>query len=337
MNKKGMLLLFLIMVGFLIPKNVFAETTNLVFKTRINNWNTNSNLEYTCGSSALGVTPSVKVGSTLETATSVSCNFSLNDLVFTSGSDIYIFEQYDFSNVPTGSLTSTEYQYTTIAPGTVTLAGVDYTDDPIMFGEYSPIDSQDVVLYNMYHVDNEQNITGPLYVHDAYFQDELGEEKEVEKSLGIISISNFCVNFHFNVKGNIANTYGIFSIPAFDTGSFSIGGTNGSTQLVCDIDGVPLTRSQYDDFINLNPNEVIYTIDVRADEYSMGVTPDYDSETVDGDNRIIDLYVTATLNQDNPPTGLLYTIVPFVLLISLAIVGYLIIRNNGVKEDKEII
>ena len=328
-KKRTFLLLFVVaLFSFIMPKNVFATSTVLKFTTEVNDWNSNTDLSFTCGSSSVNVTPTVYVGPDSSNLTQTTCSFAFNNLNFSSGDDFIIVEQYDFSSY---SGTAPEYQNITISPGLVASASIPYADDNYMFGEYDPIASEPAVLYNMNPVDQNNNITGPLYVYDAYF--EIDGAKTTEVSLGSISIPSYCVNFHFNAKGNIANTYGDFMISAYRTDQFVISGTNGSTQNVCELNGTPLTKSQYDTLIGTSAT---YENVDRDDEYVMAVTPG--SESISGSGvKTTDVYVTATLESDGSQTGLLYTVFPFIILIGLVIVGYFIIKNNEVKEDKEII
>jgi hypothetical protein len=333
MKKKKifLLLVFVMVIGFILPKDVFATSTSLKFKTEIESWNATTDLSFTCGSSSVGVTPTVYIDADDSHLTATTCGFNFSDLQLTAGDDFIIVEEYDFSSY---SGTAPEYQNITISPGLVSSATVDYDDDDYMFGDYEPTDSENAVLYNMNPVDANNNITGPLYVYDAYF--EVGSEKTTEKSLGVISIPTYCVNFHFNIKGNIANAYGDFLVSTFSSPDFQIGGGNGTTQNVCAIGTTPLTKSQYDTLVAIDANSVSYENVDRYDEYVMGVTAG--SETISGSGvKTTDMYVTATLESDGSQTGLLYTIIPFIILISLVVLGYLIIRNNEVKVDKEII
>ena len=328
MKKKSLLLFILVAVlGFILPKDVFAVGTSLKFTTTVNDWKAGTDLSYSCGSSSVNVTPTVYVGADASHLTATTCNFSFDSLNLNANDDFIIVEEYDFSSY---SGTNPEYQNITIYPGAVSSATIDYDDDTYMFGNYTPLASQPAVLYNMNPVDQNNNITGPLYVYDAFF--EIGGEKEVEVDLGSISIPSYCVNYHFNVKGNIASSYGTFYITQYRTDQFSIHGDNGTTQNICELNNTPLTKAQYDALIG---TAATYEDVDRDDEYVMAVTPGSES-TVSG-VRTTEVYVTATLESDGSQTGLLYTVIPFVILISSVVIGYFIIKNNEVKEDKEII
>lgn len=325
MKKKIFLLLVVAtIIGFLFPKDVSAVGTTLKFKTTVNGWKSGTDLAYYCGSSSVNVPSTVYIGPSVNNLTQTTCNFNFDDLNFNSGDNFVIVEQFDFSSYVG---TNPEYQNITISPGLVTSSTIDYTDDDYMFGEYDTTSPVDAVLYNMNQVDDDNNITGSLYVYDAYFEE--SGEKVVEKDLGSVNIPSYCVNYHFSVKGNIANAYGNFMVTEFRTDDFVISGTNGNTTTVCDINGVALNRNQYVTLIN---SDITYENVDRSLDYSIDSSPD--EETIEDGVRTTDVYVTATLESDGSQTGLLYTVIPFVILIGLVVLGYFIIKRNEVKDDE---
>lgn len=330
MKKKFTFLLLILVsvIGFMLPKDVFAASTNLKITTNVTNWKANTDLAFSAGSSSINVTPTVYVGVDADHLTAVSSNFNFSSLNFNDGDDFIIVEVYDFSSYQGANV---EEEEITITPGLVSSSTIDY-DDGYVFDNYNPINSQTAYLYNMNEVDANNNVTGNLYVYDAYFND--GNAKSAELSLGTVAIYTYCVNVHFNVKGNIANAYdGTFYLTEFRTAQFAISGVDKDVVNVCTINNVPLTRSQYDDLV---ATSATYEGVDREDEYVINVTANAESD--DGNGGLsTDLYVSATLDSDGSQTGLLYTIFPFVILISLVVVGYLIIKNNQVKEDKEVI
>ena len=334
MKKKFTFLLLILVsvIGFMLPKDVFAASTSLKVVTNVTNWRSDTDLAFSAGSSSINVAPTVYVGLDANNLTAVSNNFNFSSLNFNDGDDFIIVEVYDFSSYQG---TNVEEEEITITPGLVSSPTISYNDGYV-FANYDPINSQTAYLYNMNEVDtNTNNVTGNLYVYDAYFND--GNAKSVELSLGTVSIYEYCVNVHFNVKGNIANAYdGTFYFTEFRTAQFAISGTDKDVVNVCAIDGVPLTRAQYNTLVATGDSDVTYEGVDRADEYTMHVSANAESD--DGNGGLsTDLYVSATLDSDGSQTGLLYTIFPFVILISLVVVGYLIIKNNQVKEDKEVI
>ena len=330
-----LLLVFVSIIGFMLPKNVFAAERNVVnttlkVTTNVENWRSNTDLVFTSGNSSINVLPTVYVGVDADHLTAVSSNFSFSDLSFSSGDDFIIVEVYDFSLYEG---THVEEEEISIVPGKVSSATIDY-DDNYVFKDYNPINNQTAYLYNMNEVDQSNNVTGNLYVSNVYFD---GSDKSFELSLGLVSIYNYCVNIHFNVKGNIANAYdGTFYLNEFRTDQFSISGVDKEVLNVCTLNGVPLTKQQYDTLVATGDSDVSYEGVDREDEYVMHVNANAESD--DGNGELsTDLYVSATLESDGSQTGLLYTVFPFVILISLVVVGLLIIKNNQVKEEKEII
>ena len=314
------------LVGFITPRDVFAGNTKVKFITSINDWSDSTDLTYSCGSNSALLSSKVYVGVDSSHLVEKDCSFSLSTLNFNAGDDFVIVEEIDFSSY---SGTNPEYQTITSTPGKVVSPSVAYADDDYMFGLYSP-NNENIYLYNMNPVDDEGNITGDLYVDNAYF--EIDGAKAYEKSLGSIYLPSYCVNFHFNVKGNIANTYGVFTLTAFKTDSFSITGSNGDTQNICQLNGAPLTKSQFDTLID---TDATYEGIVREDEYDVDVTLGDINSNGEGVSTA-EVYVVASLESDGSQTGLLYTIIPFIILISLVVIGYLFIKNNEI-QDKEII
>lgn len=326
MKKKIFLLIVVAtIIGFLIPRDVSAVGTTLKFKTTVNGWKAGTDLAYYCGNSSVNVNPTVYIGPSVNNLTQTTCSFAFDDLNLNPGDNFVIVEQFDFSSY---SGTNPEYQNITISPGLVYSPTIDYTDDDYMFGEYDTTSPVNAVLYNMNPVDDDNNITGNLYVYDAYF--ESNGEKITEKDLGNVNIPGYCVNYHFSVKGNIANAYGNFMVTAYRTDDFVISGTNGNTTTVCDLNGAALTNNQYVTLIN---SEITYENVDRSLDYTIDSSPD--EEVIDQDGiRTTDVYVTATLESDGSQTGLLYTIIPFVILIGLVVLGYFIIKKNEVKDDE---
>lgn len=327
MKKKILFLLTLFaLVVVVCPNDVFAVTnTEVKFITNVNDWASGTDLSYSCGTNSASVQSKVYVGPNTSNLVEKSCNFTFDSLGLNTGDDFVIVEKIDFSSYHG---TNPEYQTVTVTPGKVVSASVDYDEDDYMFGLYHP-DNDNIYLYNMNTVDDEGNITGALYVDNAYF--EINEAKAYEKSLGTVYLPSYCVNFHFNVKGNIANVYGIFELTAFKTDSFSITGENGDDLNVCNIGGSALTKAQFDELIM---TDATYTGIARSDEYVISVTGG--DITSNGGVNTADVYVSATLSSDGSQTGLLYNIIPFIILIALVVVGYLFIKNNEM-QDKEII
>lgn len=325
-----LLLIFVSIIGFMLPKNVFAEGASLKVITNVTNWKSNTDLVFNAGGSSVNVLPTVYVGADTDHLTEVSSNFNFNSLNFNSGDDFIIVEVYNFSSYGGNNVEEEEIN---IIPGKVSSSTISY-DDGYVFKNYNPINNQTAYLYNMNRVDEANNVTGELYVSDAYFKN---GGKSVELSLGTVAIYNYCVNIHFNVKGNIANAYdGTFYLNEFRTDQFTISGVDKDVLNICTINGVPLTKQQYDTLIATSETDVSYEGVDRESDYLMGVTVNTESD--DGNGGLsTDIYVSATLESDGSQTGLLYTVFPFVILISLVVVGYLIIKNNQVKEDKEII
>lgn len=326
MKKKSILLLVLAtIIGFLLPKDVFAVGTTLKFKTTVNGWKSGTDLAYYCGNSSTNTSSTVYIGPSVNNLTQTTCSFDFDSLSFNPGDTFVIVEEFDFSSY---SGTNPEYQNITISPGLVYSPTISYDADEGMFGEYDTTSPKDAVLYNMNPVDDDNNITGNLYVYDAYFDE--NDEKVTEKDLGSVNIPSYCVKYHFSVKGNIANAYGNFMISEFRTDDFVISGTNGHTTTVCDINGVDLNREQYITLIN---SDITYENVDRSLDYSIDSSPD--EEVIDQDGiRTTDVYVTATLESDGSQTGLLYTVIPFVILIGLVVLGYFIIKENKVKDDE---
>lgn len=328
MKKNKLLFLFMIVVFafFIVPKDVFAENATIKFKTLVKNWRTTSDLEYSCGSAGTtGVSPTVYTGTSMNNLTPVgACNFAVSTLNYESNATFYIVEKYDFSSYEG---TNPEYEDVVITPGHLSSNSISYDSDSYMFGDYDR-DNKSIVLYNMNQVDDDNNITGPLYVSEAYY-DSNGDKLDVV-DLGEIKLPSYCVTFHFAVKGNIANAYGHFSLTALRTDDFAITGENGDEVEVCNVAGTPLTQAQFEALIATDAD---YIVPSRQGDYDVEVTDDGASlDTTTGVNSD-DVYVTATLNSDGSQTGLLYTIIPFVLLIGLITVGYLFIRHNEIKED----
>lgn len=332
MKNKKLLLLLIGIIGVLFPKDVFADNNTIKFTTAVNNWSTGTDLVYTCGSSSINVSPTVYIGPDASHLTATSCTFAFNDLNYTTGSDFIIVEEFNFSSY---HASATEFENITIEPGSISSATIDYGDDTYMFGSYTynPNDSEvAAVLYNMNEVDPQTNaIIGPIYVHDAYI-DNAG--KDVTMDFGTVKLPTYRVIFHYAAKGNIANTYGTFYVTEFRTDSFAISGSHGGTSTVDHLSdsSVPLTKAEYDALI---ATSATYEGVARDSEYVIDVEAGTESTSGTG-VRSTDVYITATLESDGSQTGLLYTVVPFVILISLVVVGYLIIRNNEI-EDKEII
>ena len=335
MKNKKLLLLLIGIIGILFPKSVFAlnEPLNdtLKFTTTVNDWASGTDLVYTCGSSSVGVTPTVYVGADSSHLSATTCTFSFDSLNYNAGDDFIIVEVFDFSSYDSNTI---EAESITITPGAVSSATIDYTDDSYMFGEYTydPTDPDVTAdLYNMNKLDQDGNIVSPVerYVYDAYF--DIGSSKEVEMSLGSISLPTYKVIFHFAAKGNVASTYGTFYVTEFRS-TEGITGSHGETKTVTTIGGSPLTKAQYDALI---ATAATYEDIPRDDEYTVVVTPGTESTSGTG-VKSTDVYITATLESTYSQTGLLYTVVPFVILIGLVVVGYLIIRNNEI-QDKEII
>lgn len=317
-------LLLLALFSFVMPRDVYATGTTITFKTEVQDWKTNSSMRHVCGSNPGNIVPTVYAGTSLANLQAqASCNFNLSSLGASSGDTIYIVESYDFSSYVG---TNVEYQNMTITPGHVVDPNVDYDDDDYMFGDYDTND-QTIVLYNMNETDEYGNIIGGLYVFDAYYDD--NGTKATEVDLGVVKLSSYCVNIHLNAKGNIADTYGEFTLTALAHDDFAITGSHGDVLHICDISGTPLNKSQFDALIETNAT---YTGVSREEDYVIDVTDD--GTSVDGAGvHTADVYVTATLESDGSQTGLLYTVLPFVLLISMVTVGYIFIKKNSVKDE----
>lgn len=330
MKKVGLLfsVLLFAVITYLIPNDVYAVGTTITIKTQVQDWKNNNSTRHICGTNTANVVPTVYVGTSLSNLQpQASCNFNLSSLGFTDGASFYIVESYDFSSYVG---TNPEYQTITLTPGHIVDPNVDYDDDDYMFGDYDTED-KDIVLYNMNETDDEGNIIGGLYVYDAYYNDEGTKSSEVD--LGTVKVPSYCVSIHFNAKGNIADTYGEFNLTALAHDDFAITGSHNEVLNICDIEGEPLTKTQFDALIDTDASYV--GVD-RYDEYVIDVSND--EPTIDGSGvNNVDIYVTATLESDGSQTGLLYTVLPFVLLIAMVTIGYIVIKRNNVKDDENII
>lgn len=332
-NKK-VILLFIVIVGLLFTRNVYAadELTNKVYiKTDVYDWIDNNDLTFSCGSvknsrseTMSGV--SVKVSYSLfgESHTISNCNFTLSSLDISTGSSFTIIEEYDFSNFVG---TKTEDETYTIVPGKVTSESLENNND--VFGSYVYEASETVTVYNYNTLDDAGNI-GDLYVYQAYFGE--NDEKSSDLYFGSIQIPQYCVRFKYFVTGNIANKYGDFSV-VLPESIATITGNPGDTDEYCTFGAegeIYITQSLIDNIAS-ETSTVSYNNVSRNTDYDTGIEKDGEITYSDG-KYWQDYIVTAKLDSTDSQTGLMYTILPFILLLLVVSGGYLIIRKNSIRD-----
>ena len=359
-NNKSRIGLFLLvaMVAFLfVGKNVYADEGDnapkkIRFYTTINGWKDNNDLEYTCGSASVDndtTPPTATVyyatydGVTLGTLQETTCNFVLSDLGWAIGTSYKIIEEYDFTDYVG---TQPEFEAITIHPGRVS-SGVFDDDDPI-FLDYEPTDEETAFVYNLNQVDDATGIiTGGLYVHQVHLSDDpenpSSDEKVADKNFGTIYIPTYCVRLTFSARGNVASTYGtfVFNLLGNSDNNITTGVTGGDNLpvTVCELNGAPLSIGDIDQIMhpNIDPehpedSDLRYVGVNHADDYQLTVSADDEDIIAEGNTIIKPLTVVAFLNSDLSQTGLVYRIIPFIVLIGLMISGYIVIRKNKVKE-----
>ena len=335
MKKKKMLYLVLmaVIMVFITSPTVFAENrSNVRFTTQIASWKNNNDLRFACGSSTANITPTVYVATSLSdpNPTSVGCNFALTSLNLDDNINFYIIEDYDFASYNAAEL---ELGTVTVNPGKVVSDSIA-SDNETVFGSYTVTDSEVVTIYVVNELDSNDVPTGNHYVLDAYFaSEEEGGEKTFEKSFGGVYIPSYCINFHFTVKGNIANTYGTFRVALPDEDDTIISASHGDSTLVCELDESPLTVTQFNYLLNYDESDFIYTAVAREDEYVKAVENNASELNFVGDHLQGEVYFSATLSSDGSQTGLIYTVVPFILLVGFVGAGYIIIRKNQIQEQ----
>ncbi len=331
MLKKKLFWFVFLFAVILLPKHVMAEDSTVAFTTTIENWKNSSDLRFVCGSNGYGISPTVYYGVNGGSFTELTgqCSFSLASLNYSNGSTFVIKEVYDFASYQ-GS--APEYETLTITPGSVISDSIDYDDDLYMFGEYITGD-QDVTVYILNQLDAEDNPTGTRYVSEAYFRSSDGSSKTETMSLGTIYIPSYCVNLNFRVKGSIANTYGDFAVNHIGTGaSITDSASNGDALQFCEIDGLSITKAQFDEFTNGDGLEALYSGVNRADDYEISIDSKDDGINVGSGEFETTMDIIARLDSDGSPTGLLYRVFPFFVLMALVAIGYVVIHKNKVKE-----
>lgn len=359
-NNKSKIWLFLLvaMVSFLfVGKNVYAEEGDNVpkkvrFYTTVSGWKNNNDLAYTCGSASTdnGTTPpTAKVyyatydGMNMGTLQETTCSFNLSDLGWTVGTTYRIVEEYDFTNYVG---VDPEYESITINPGRVTSNMFD--DDDAIFLDYEPTEEETAFVYNLNQVDEATGIiTGGLYVHQVHLSDDPENpsegEKEADKSFGTIYIPTYCVRLTFSARGNVASTYGtfVFNLLGLTDNNITTGVTGGDNLpiTVCELGGEPLSIDDIDGIMNPNidpdnpeNSDLRYVGVNHADDYQLSVLNEDDDIIADGNTIIKPLDVVAYLNSDLSQTGLVYRVIPFIVLIGLMVSGYIVIRKNKIKE-----
>jgi len=337
---KVMILPLIGLIGFLLNWNVYAqEGSNLPksvrFVTTVVNWQNNNDLRFDCGSATSEfegtVTPRVYYGvyedGSVGTLSTASCNFTLASLGMTASSNFQIIEEYDFTNYVGTVL---EFENMNITPGKVTSTTVNNASSDAYgayFSNYIPSSSEVAVLYNMNLTNSSGDIIGGHYVSQAYLQDE-EEDKISEKSFGVITIPTYCIRMNLKVRGNIANSYGAFTINALGQ---EFTNSPGNSIDVCTINGELITAEDIDNFSHIDvEHDIAYTGVARANEYVKSI--ESLGESTSGSEITNEFDIVATLNATGSQTGLVYRLLPFLLLIGLVAIGYVYIRKNSVRS-----
>ena len=179
----------------------------------------------------------------------------------------------------------------------------------------------------MNQVDEDGIIIGGLYVYAAYLD---SESKNSQADLGIITIPTYCVKFNFSVRGNIANTYGTFELTVPGSES-SIVSNHGGTQTICTIEEEPMSYNNILDILSMDTdNNIAYTGVLRSEDYEKQL--DDLGETTEGTVITREVTVIARLDTNGSQTGLIYRVLPFVILIALVGSAYIVMRRNRIKE-----
>ena len=319
--------MFIFVISVFIPKDVFAvdDVGKIVrFETTIEHWSNSYSLSYSCNSND-GIVPRVYFKDEDDEITEASCNFDFDDFNFPSDSTVTLVEAYDFTNYGVIGL---EYETVEISPGVISLGGTSIAVvDNYVFDLYD-YDSKDVTLYKVNELDAYDFPTGSSEVLTAFFDGGNGE-KSVSTSLGTVRMPKFCVNYHFAVKGNISDPTGSFTINRDDEEWLT--GTGNSTVSACEIDNNPMQISDFSDLMNEDLLDVVYEGVSRASDYEFSFL----AGELDRNDNIFSrtLDITARLETDGSQTGIIYSIIPFIILFGLLGIGVIVIRNNHVKES----
>ena len=347
MNKKVRFLLFLLvaMAGFMVSgMNVYAEegdnvSKKIKFYFNVYDWKNNNDLTFACGTATGNgqtIAPHIYYGEydgeNVGTLTEVNnCEFTLSTLGWEANTDYRIIEEFDFTDFHG---VGPEYGDISVTPGKVT--SNTFTADDLVFANYNPTDSETAVVYSVNQTNDDGTIVpGGLHVYQAWIQAE-DDSKETEKSFGAIYIPSYCVKMSFSARGNIASSYGTFVFDVLGDSANHITSpvTGGDVEPVtmCTLSGNPIGLGDINEILNTDPasGDIVYSDVNHSDEYEFVFIDNGDER--EGNIIYRNIEVAAYLESELSQTGLVYRIIPFIVLIGLMVSGYIVIRKNKIKE-----
>ena len=347
MNKKVRFILFIfaVMFGFLFfGIDVYADegenvSKKIQFYVNIYEWKNNNDLAFTCGSATgneQNIVPHVYYGEydgeNVGELTEVnSCDFSLSSLNWTVDTNYRLIEEYDFTNY---NGIEPEYEDISVTPGKITSG--TFTADDFVFAGYHPTNLETATVYNINQNDADGRIIpGGLHVYQAWIQ-AADDSKETAKSFGAIYIPSYCVKLSFSARGNVASAYGTFVFDVLGDVANRVTSpvTGGDVEPVvkCTLSGSPVSLGDINSILDTNPEDgdISYADVNHSDEYEFVFIDNGDER--DGNVIYRNIEVAAYLESELSQTGLVYRIIPFIVLIGLMISGYIVIRKNKIKE-----
>ncbi len=335
--------LFLFIIGFLAIFGISSVRAfgnrQITLTTTVDNWSSDYALTFTCGSGPIdGATnaslePTVNIRNSSGTvATGISCSSTIDISALTgitAGDTIYIDEVFDFSSFITSGIGNVTY---TLYPGMVGTASSESFNSDVedyIFGDYN-VDDVDVVAVRVNELDSEDAPTGRSVINEIYLDGE--SEKINTKDMGTVRVPNFCVDYYMLVKGNLADPSGTFTLQNNLFGTVTK--TTKTHYRICENNGVSLS---YDDLEDYGPSntQVSYSGVNNINDYEVGIT-DGGLALETGGTFVRKYDVTALLEAGSSPTGVFYALVPFILLVGIGVVVFIVFRKNKIKDINEV-
>ncbi len=350
MKKKKQLFIFILLLGiFILPFSVWAEDEEpkvLSYETEITNWKPSNHLyinESTSFPSGVDITWKLVCD-----GDDISLNKESGYVFSEIGYECYnatFVETVDFDGISLSTLgLNTD---TTIVPS---LFDQEQSDNALLSDlvkEYM-FQSLETTYYPVHYyvlntVDGDGNITGDPYIRDIYFSDE-EDQKTTVQYLGQIHLPNYALHYIFQVKGNIANPNGNFTVNHISENA---------------IPNLEIPYSNYEEYtevanlslLALNEMDSNYSNVIHASygfegiedpSYTIGI---YDNQLgnnfderlkIAGNTFYLEYTISASLSSDGSDTGLFYNLVPFIILILLVgLFGFVFFYRK--KKKKEVV